>query len=507
MVDRLSRLRASLHHHATGSAPPLTDEQRAARQRWQQRWNLPIILAAVVPLFATSPANRAAEVAIGLGSWAIFAVDLYVQRRIVPDYLSRRNGRIDLAIVVLTFPFYLVPGIGGTTAILVLARLARVARLLMATAGLRRFAARLGKIAVFAGLIVLVASFVAYWAEHPTNPEYATVGDAIWWGVVTLTTVGYGDIVPETTTGRFAGMAIMFTGVATIGILAGSLASLFHLGDEDEAAEEAEPGESAAVARGARRAPVGAAGGRPPPGPARRPRAGGLAMSEGLSATEVGKEIGAHAKHSRGHEGRDRTIAIGEALLLSIVTILAAWSGFSAAKWGTESSLALAEASATRTTANREFQESLIFRVGDATTFNAWFDAYLAGNEEAVEVAERRFRPEFRVAFDAWIATDPFENPDAPPGPQAMPEYVPTGLADSQKLDEEADVLFAEGHEAAETADNYVRTTVILASVLFLVGISTQFPLRGVRYGLLAVGAGLLVFAVVLILLLPGPPS
>jgi hypothetical protein len=230
-------------------------------------------------------------------------------------------------------------------------------------------------------------------------------------------------------------------------------------------------------------------------------------VSEGLSATEVGKEIGAHAKHTRGHEGRDRAIAIGEALLLSIVTILAAWSGFSAAKWGTESSLALAEASATRTKANREFQESLIFRSGDAITFNAWFDAYLAGNEEAVEVAERRFRPEFRVAFDAWIATDPFENPDAPAGPQAMPEYVPTGLADSERLDAEADVLFAEGHEAAETADNYVRTTVILASVLFLVGISTQFPLRGVRYGLLAVGAGLLVFAVVLILLLPGPPS
>ena len=48
--------------------------------------------------------------------------------------------------------------------------------------------------------------------------------------------------------------------------------------------------------------------------------------------------------------------------------------------------------------------------------------------------------------------------------------------------------------------------TVILASVLFLVGISTQFSLRGVRYGLITVGAALLLFAGEQILSLPGPP-
>jgi voltage-gated potassium channel len=239
MLDRLSR---RLLGERRG---PLTPDQLAARRRWQQRWNLPIILAAVVPLFATDPKNEAAAIAIGVGSWLIFAVDLFVQRRIVPDYLHRRNGRIDLTIVVLTFPFYLLPGVGNLTAILVVARLARLARVFIATAGLRRFVARLGKVVVFAGLIVLVASFVAYWAEHPTNPGYATVGDALWWGVVTLTTVGYGDIVPDTSAGRFAGIAIMFTGVATIGILAGSLASLFHLDEQKAEPAEAPAGEPA----------------------------------------------------------------------------------------------------------------------------------------------------------------------------------------------------------------------------------------------------------------------
>ena len=229
-------------------------------------------------------------------------------------------------------------------------------------------------------------------------------------------------------------------------------------------------------------------------------------VSEGLSATDVGKEIGQHAKHAGGQGGQDRALSIGEAVLLSIVTIVAAWSGYSAAQWGTESSLALAQASTTRTKANRAFQESVSFRAADAATFNAWFTAYLLENDEAMEVAEGRFRPEYRVAFDAWLATDPFTNPDAPAGPQAMPEYVPTGLANSRELDKEADEQLAEGDDAAETADSYVRTTVILASVLFLVGISTQLPLRAVRYGLLAVGTGLLIFGGVLILLLPPAP-
>jgi voltage-gated potassium channel len=133
--------------------------------------------------------------------------------------------------VLITFPYYLIPGVSGGTAILLLARLTRVVRVLLATAGLRRFGARLGKVGLVAAAVVLVCSLAAYHAEHATNKEFATVGDALWWGIVTLTTVGYGDIVPITTAGRFAGMAIMFTGIGVLGVLSGSLAALFHLDD------------------------------------------------------------------------------------------------------------------------------------------------------------------------------------------------------------------------------------------------------------------------------------
>jgi len=106
----------------------------------------------------------------------------------------------------------------------------------MATKGSRRLFDRLGRIAVVAGGVLVTGSLVAYYAEHPANPGFATVGDALWWGIVTLTTVGYGDIVPQTPTGRFAAVTIMITGVAVLGLLAGSLASFFRLDGGDTAA-------------------------------------------------------------------------------------------------------------------------------------------------------------------------------------------------------------------------------------------------------------------------------
>jgi len=230
-------------------------------------------------------------------------------------------------------------------------------------------------------------------------------------------------------------------------------------------------------------------------------------VPEGLSAIDVGKDIPEHAKHTHvAGDGRDRLVSIAEALLLAVVTVVAAWSGFSAAKWGTESSLKLAQASATRTKANRAYQTALTFRAADATTFNAWFTAYVSGDANGARVARKRFRPEYRVAFDAWLATKPFSNPNAPSGPQTMPQYKPTGQAAARRFDAAADASYTRGEHAAETSDNYIRTTVILASVLFLVGISSHFPLRAGRLVLIVLGASLLIFAGILILNLPGPP-
>ncbi len=234
-------------------------------------------------------------------------------------------------------------------------------------------------------------------------------------------------------------------------------------------------------------------------------------MPEGLSAAEVGKEIAAHKKHSEtarhDHDRHDRRLSIVEALLLSFVAVLAAYSGYAAAKWGTESSLTLAKASAERTKANRADTEAIVIRTLDSASFNAWFTAFTAGNADAERLAANRMRPGYRPAFDAWLATDPEHNPNAPAGPAYMPQYVVPQDAAAKAHDAKADAAFAEGAEAGQTADKYIRATVFLATVLFLVGISGHFRIRQARVGLISAAGLLLGFAILQLLELPGPPA
>src|SRR5262249_22105680 len=209
-------------------------------------------------------------------------------------------------------------------------------------------------------------------------------------------------------------------------------------------------------------------------------------MPEGLSPSEVGKEIAEHRHKAEGQEkkrgeaaaevrGRERWLTITEATLLAVVAILAAWSGFASAKWSTHSSLDLAKASAARTEANRAAYQAADLKNFDALTFNSWFTAYVANNKAAMRVAEGRFRPIFDIAFKAWLATHPFTNPNAPKGPTYMLQYKQPELVLSNTLDNRASNYYALGEEAGSNADGYVRTTVYLATVLFLVGISGHF--------------------------------
>lgn len=227
---------------------------------------------------------------------------------------------------------------------------------------------------------------------------------------------------------------------------------------------------------------------------------------------EVGKEIGEHREHADHGDGtheaarHDRVVSIVEAALLSIVALLAAWSGYSAAKWGTESSLSLARASAARSKSSLAEVQATQIRTLDSVSFNAAETAYATHDTRLFALDLRRLRPGYRPAVQAWLATHPLENPSAPPDPSYMPQYVIPQDAQAQTFSTQANTYFSEGESAASTADKYVRLTVLLAAVLFLVGIGSRFPVPQARYGLVGVAGVLLVISVVQLSALPGPP-
>jgi len=191
---------------------------------------LPLVLSAILPIVVA--ASRAAtdsrvSIVVNVVAWLVFVYDLVVHMRYVRGYLRTHVGTFDLTVVILTAPWFLLPGFSGSQ-ILMLARLARLVRLFFVSKTARQLGRRLGSVGLFAVAMLLFCSWMAYVADHATNPEFATFGDALWWGVVTITTVGYGDIVPETEKGRFAGVFLMLTGIATLGIISGTLANAFR---------------------------------------------------------------------------------------------------------------------------------------------------------------------------------------------------------------------------------------------------------------------------------------
>jgi voltage-gated potassium channel len=79
------------------------------------------------------------------------------------------------------------------------------------------------------GLIVATATALAFAAAilvRIVDPAIGTFGDALWWAVTTVTTVGYGDVVPESTTGRLVGAALMLTGIALIPLITSVVVSI-----------------------------------------------------------------------------------------------------------------------------------------------------------------------------------------------------------------------------------------------------------------------------------------
>ena len=180
-------------------------------------------------------------------------------------------------------------------------------------------------------------------------------------------------------------------------------------------------------------------------------------------------------------QSRLEVIEIIEALILALVAVATAWSGYQAARWAGNRAREYAEATRIRVTAEGLATLAGQERIYDSDTFDSWLAAKVDGKEKAAEFFERRFRDEYRPAFTAWMATNPFNNPQAPPGPIFMPGYHNAKHEQFLDLNKKAAALADQGAKSGETGDEYVRITVLLATVLLITAIGQRFRFKSVR--------------------------
>jgi hypothetical protein len=190
----------------------------------------------------------------------------------------------------------------------------------------------------------------------------------------------------------------------------------------------------------------------------------------------------------------ERWFEVITAILLGVVAVATAWSGYQATRWAGEQSTLYAQASALRVESTRDSTLAGQYKLYDLVLVNNWINAYTQGNTKLANIYQRRFRPEFRPAFEAWLATDPFNNPNAPPGPLFMPQYKVSLDDKANQLDAQAAKTFDEGQAAKEQGDAYVLNTVFLATVLFLTAIAENFQWNTVRAVILSVALVMLLF-------------
>jgi len=180
-------------------------------------------------------------------------------------------------------------------------------------------------------------------------------------------------------------------------------------------------------------------------------------------------------------QSRLEVIEIIEALILALVAVATAWSGYQAAQWAGKRAELYAKANRLRVTAEGLATLAGQERIYDSDTFNSWLAAKLGGKEKEAEFFERRFRDEYRPAFTAWLKTDPFNNPQASPGPIFMPDYHNAKHEQFLALGKEAADVADQGTKAGETGDQYVRITVLVATVLLITAIGQRFRFKSVR--------------------------
>jgi hypothetical protein len=184
-------------------------------------------------------------------------------------------------------------------------------------------------------------------------------------------------------------------------------------------------------------------------------------------------------------------------VLLALAAVATAWSSYQASRWNGEQAKAFTRGTASRIESSRAAALATAQTQIDVATFTQWVNAYAGGQTKLAGFYFRRFRAEFKPAVNAWIATRPLRNLDAPLTPFAMPQYKLQANEEADRLEAAADAWAAKGRADVQRATNYVLAVVLFAACLFFAGLSAKLRTAGPRTALLSVGLVVFVGAAV----------
>ncbi len=171
--------------------------------------------------------------------------------------------------------------------------------------------------------------------------------------------------------------------------------------------------------------------------------------------------------------------------LLSIAGVAASWSAYQVSIWSGAQSASYAQASTLRVESTRKSTEANTMKMIDVAMFMQWMNARAEKKAELENFYRSHFRPDFKPAFEAWLASDPYHNIDALPTPFAHPLYRASLHEMAVELSIKADKMYERGRMANKNSDNYARNTVVIALVMFFSAIARQFPSRWLQFTLL----------------------
>ena len=201
----------------------------------------------------------------------------------------------------------------------------------------------------------------------------------------------------------------------------------------------------------------------------------------------------------------EHRLDLAAAVLLALCAVATAWSSYQATHWNGEAQKASGRTNALRIQAARAQGLSQSQTQIDVATFTQWVDAYARGERRLRSFYFERFRPEFKPAVEAWIATRPLKTPNAPLTPFAMPQYRLAAAAAAKQLDAASQQSAAGVLRNIQRASDCVLAVVLFAVALFFAGMGAK--LRVARIRMLMVGLAGVVFLGALIWIATFPVS